>query len=70
MRYKIDHSKAHHQGYHKTRCEDGGETPFRIGDEIELIFTCSSNDDAKASIIKWGLGVGEVVSFQSFMHSS
>ena len=31
-----------------------GETPFRIVDEIELIFTCSSNDDVKVSIIKLG----------------
>ena len=46
-----------------------GETPFRLVDEIEPIFTCSSNDDVKASILKWGLGVGVVVFVQSFMHS-
>ena len=45
-----------------------GETPFRLVDEIELIFTCSSNDDVKASILKWGLGFGVVVFFQSFIH--
>ena len=38
-----------------------GETPFRIVDEIELIFTCSSNDDVKALILTCGLGVGVVV---------
>ena len=41
-----------------------GETPFRLVYEIELIFTFSINDDAKASILKWGLGVGVVVFFQ------
>ena len=46
-----------------------GETPLHLVDEIELIFTCSSNDDVKASILKWGLGFGVVVFFQSFMHS-
>ena len=46
-----------------------GETPFHIVDEIELIFTFSSNDDVKASILKLGLGVGVVVVVQSFMHS-
>ena len=38
-----------------------GETPFRIVDEIELIFTCSSNDDMKELILTCGLGVGLVV---------
>ena len=37
------------------------ETPFRLVDEIELIFTCSSNDDTKALILTCGLGVGLVV---------
>ena len=46
-----------------------GETPFRLVDELELIFTCSSNDDVKASIVKLGLGVGVVIFVQSFMHS-
>ena len=41
-----------------------GKTPFRLVDEIELIFTCSSNDDVKASILKWGLGVGVIVFVQ------
>ena len=41
-----------------------GETPFCIVDEIELIFTCSSNDDVKAFILKLGLGVGVVVVVQ------
>ena len=45
-----------------------GETLFRLVDEIELIFTCSSNDDVKASILKLVLGVGVVVFVQSFMH--
>ena len=44
------------------------ETPFRLVDKIELIFTCSINDDVKASILKLGLGVGVVVFVQSFMH--
>ena len=43
-----------------------GETPFHIVDEVELIFTWSSNDDVKASILKCGLGVGVVVFGQSF----
>ena len=38
-----------------------GEPPFRLVDEIELIFTYSSNDDVKASLLKLGLGVGVVV---------
>ena len=46
-----------------------GETPFRIVDEIELIFTCSSNDDVKASVIKLELGVGVVIVVQLFMQS-
>ena len=46
-----------------------GETPFRLVDEIELIFTCSINDNMKALIIKLDLGVGLVVFVQSFMHS-
>ena len=46
-----------------------GKVPFRLVDEKELIFTCSNNDDVKASILKLGLGVGMVVFFQSFMHS-
>ena len=46
-----------------------GEIPFHLVDEIELIFTCSSNDNMKASILKSGLGVGVVVFVQSFMHS-
>ena len=41
-----------------------GETPFPLVDEIELIFTCSSNDDVKVSILKLVLGVGVVVVFQ------
>ena len=45
-----------------------GETPFRLVDEIELIFTCSNNDDVKAYILKLGLGVGVVVVLNSFMH--
>ena len=44
-----------------------GEAPFCIVDEIELIFTCSSNDDVKAYILKLGLGVGVVVVVQAFM---
>ena len=47
-----------------------GETPFCIVDEIELLFNFSSNDCVKASILKLGLGVGVVVFYQSFMHSS
>ena len=43
--------------------------PFHLVDEIELIFTCSSNDDVKALILTWGLGVGVVVFGHSFMHS-
>ena len=43
--------------------------PFRLVDEIELIFTCSSNDDVKALILTCGLGVGVVVFGKSFMHS-
>ena len=35
-----------------------GETPFRLVHEIELIFTCSSNDDVKLSILKLGLDSG------------
>ena len=46
-----------------------GETLFRLVDEIELIFTCSSNDYVKAYILKLGLGLGVVVFVQSFMHS-
>ena len=46
-----------------------GETPFRIVDEIELMFTCSIHDDVKALILTWVLGVGVVVFEQSFMHS-
>ena len=46
-----------------------GETLFLLVHEIELIFTCSSNDDVKASIIKLGLVFGVVVVVQSFMHS-
>ena len=46
-----------------------GEPPFHIVDKIEQIFTCSSNDDVKASILMCGLGVGMVVFGQSFMHS-
>ena len=46
-----------------------GETPFYLVDEIELMCTCSSNDDVKASILKLGLGVGVVVFVHSFMHS-
>ena len=46
-----------------------GETPFRKVYEIELIFTCSSNDDVKALILTCGLGVGVAVFSQSFMHS-
>ena len=46
-----------------------GETPFRLVDEIELIFTCSSNDDVKASILKLVLGIGVVIAVQSCMHS-
>ena len=46
-----------------------GETPFRIVDEIELIFTCSSNDDLKSYVLKLGLGVGVFVVVQLFMHS-
>ena len=46
-----------------------GETPFHPVDEIELIFTCSSNDDVKASILKLGLGVGVVAFVQSCMYS-
>ena len=38
-----------------------GETQFCLVDEIDLIFTCSSNDCLKASILKLGLGVGVVV---------
>ena len=47
---------------------DSGETPFRLVDGIELIFTCSSNDYVKALILMWGLGVGVVLFVQSFMH--
>ena len=46
-----------------------GETPFRLVDEIGIIFTCSSNYDMKASILTWGLGVGVVVFGKSFIHS-
>ena len=46
-----------------------GETPLPIVDKIEIIFTFSSNDDVKASILTCGLGVGVVVFGQSFMHS-
>ena len=42
---------------------------FRLVDEIELIITCSSNDDVKASILMWGFGVGVVVFGKSFMNS-
>ena len=38
-----------------------GETPFCLVGEIELIFTCSNNDDVKALILKCGLVVGVVV---------
>ena len=47
-----------------------GETPFRLVDEIGIIFTCSSNYDMKASILKWSLGVELVVFGKSFIHSS
>ena len=46
-----------------------GETLFRLVDEIELIFNCSSNDDVRASSLKLCLGVGVVVFVQSFMNS-
>ena len=46
-----------------------GETPFRLVDKLELLFTCSSSDDVKASIITCGLGFVVVVFGQSFMHS-
>ena len=46
-----------------------GETPLCLIDEIEIIFTCSSNDDLKASIFTCGLGVGVFDFGQSFMHS-
>ena len=46
-----------------------GETPFSLVDKIELIITCSSNDDVKASILTCGLGVGVVVFGHSFVHS-
>ena len=46
-----------------------GETLFHLVGEIELIFTCSSYDYVKASILKLGLGLGVVVVVQSFMHS-
>ena len=45
-----------------------GEIPFCIFDEIELIFTCSINDDVKALILTCGLVVGVVDFVQSFMH--
>ena len=45
------------------------ETLLRLIDEIELIFTCSNNDDVKAYILRLGLGVGVVLVVQSFMHS-
>ena len=45
-----------------------GETPFRLVDEIELIFTCSSNYDVKEFILTCGLGVGVVVFGHLFMH--
>ena len=44
------------------------EAPFRLVDEIEMIFTCSSNDDVKASIFKLVFVVGMVVFVQYFMH--
>ena len=47
-----------------------GETPFRLVDKIELMFTFSSNDEVKASILKLVLGVGVVVFVQLFMHYS
>ena len=46
-----------------------GEILFRLVDEIEMIFTFSSNYDVKAFILKLVLGVGVVVVVQSFMHS-
>ena len=45
-----------------------GEIPFRLVDEIEMIFTFSSNYDVKAFILKLGLRVGVVLVVQSFMH--
>ena len=45
-----------------------GEMPFCLVDELELLSTCSSNDDVKALIIKCGLGAGVIVFGQSFMH--
>ena len=45
-----------------------GETPFRLVEEIELIFTCSSNDYVKAYILELGLGLGVAVVVKSFMH--
>ena len=38
-----------------------GDNLFRLVAEIDLIFTCSSNDYVKASILKLGSGVGVVV---------
>ena len=46
-----------------------GEIPFHLVDEIELLFTCSINDDVKASILTCGLVVGVVVFGQSLVHS-
>ena len=46
-----------------------GETLFCLVYEIEIIFTCSSDDDLKESILTCGLGVRVVVFGQSFMHS-
>ena len=56
------------QPYIPISANTSGETPFRLVDEIELIFTCSNNDDVKAYILKLGLGVGVVVVLNSFMH--
>ena len=44
-----------------------GETPFCLVDEIYLIFSCSSNDDLKASILTCGLLVGVVFFGHSFL---
>ena len=46
-----------------------GETPFCLVDENDLIFTFSSNNDVKSSILTCGLVIGVVVFGQSFMHS-
>ena len=47
-----------------------GETSILLVDEIELICTCSINDDVKALILTCGLGVWVFVFVQSFMYYS